>query len=63
MREREIVNLVWLAYDNRQISQKLFIAEQTVKNAVSTIFMKLGIRRRTQLMRFVEVCREYRLIE
>jgi DNA-binding NarL/FixJ family response regulator len=62
-REREIVNLVWLAYDNRQISRKLFIAEQTVKNAVSIIFMKLGIGRRTQLMRFVEDCRKYHLIE
>jgi DNA-binding NarL/FixJ family response regulator len=62
-REREIVDLISLAYDNRQISRKLFIAEQTVKNAVSTIFMKLGIGRRTQLMRFVEECRAYRLID
>ncbi len=62
-REREIVHLVSLAYDNRQISQKLFIAEQTVKNAVSTIFLKLGVSRRTQLMRFVEDCRKHHLME
>jgi DNA-binding NarL/FixJ family response regulator len=62
-RELEIVDLISLAYDNRQIARKLCIAEQTVKNGVSIIFMKLGISRRTQLMRFVEDCRKYRLIK
>lgn len=34
---------------NRQISQEMFLAEKTVKNMVSSILMKLGMRRRTEV--------------
>ena len=33
---------------NRQIGQRLFLAEKTVKNYISSIFLKLGLQRRTQ---------------
>ena len=33
---------------NREIGQKLFLAEKTVKNYVSSLLAKLGIERRTQ---------------
>ncbi|WP_319559316.1 response regulator transcription factor [Marispirochaeta sp.] len=50
-REMQIVNLISLAYDNKKIGEELGITEQTVKNYISKIFMKLGISKRTQLMR------------
>ncbi|HET8959207.1 response regulator transcription factor, partial [Nocardioides sp.] len=33
---------------NRQIGERLFLAEKTVKNYVSSILAKLGLERRTQ---------------
>ena len=33
---------------NRQIGEKLFLAEKTVKNYVTSILTKLGLERRTQ---------------
>jgi two-component system response regulator DevR len=47
-REREILDLITDGYTNRQIGQKLFLAEKTVKNYVSILLTKLGMQRRTQ---------------
>jgi two-component system response regulator DevR len=47
-REREILNLITEGLTNRQIGQRLFLAEKTVKNYVSDLFAKLGMERRTQ---------------
>lgn len=33
---------------NRQIGERMFLAEKTVKNYVSSILAKLGVERRTQ---------------
>jgi two-component system response regulator DevR len=33
---------------NREIGQRLFLAEKTVKNYVSALLAKLGMQRRTQ---------------
>ena len=33
---------------NRQIGERLYLAEKTVKNYVSALFQKLGMERRTQ---------------
>lgn len=62
-REIQIVKLIALAYDNRHIAERLGIAEQTVKNALSAIYGKLGVSKRTQLMRFFDRCREAGLVE
>jgi DNA-binding NarL/FixJ family response regulator len=48
-RQREIIELVALGYDNRQIGQSLGIVEQTVKNHLHTIFGKAGVSRRNDL--------------
>lgn len=46
VREREILILISQGYDNREIAKSLFIAEQTVKNHVSSIYSKLGVHDR-----------------
>jgi two-component system response regulator DevR len=47
-REKEILNLITDGYTNRQIGEKLYLAEKTVKNYVSILLTKLGMQRRTQ---------------
>ena len=47
-REREILTLVARGVPNRQIAESLFLAEGTVKNHMSSILSKLGVRDRTQ---------------
>ncbi len=47
-REREILSLIAEGMTNRQIGEKLFLAEKTVKNYVSSLLAKLGLERRTQ---------------
>lgn len=46
--ERRILDLIGDGLTNRQIGERLFLAEKTVKNYVSSIFTKLDLRRRTQ---------------
>jgi DNA-binding NarL/FixJ family response regulator len=46
--ERKILDLIGDGLTNRQIGERLFLAEKTVKNYVSSVFTKLDLRRRTQ---------------
>ena len=46
--ERKILDLMAEGLSNRDISERLHLAEQTVKNYVSNILSKLGLQRRTQ---------------
>lgn len=46
--ERKVLELIAQGLTNRQIGEKLFLAEKTVKNYVSNILAKLGLDRRTQ---------------
>jgi DNA-binding NarL/FixJ family response regulator len=46
--ERHILELIGEGLTNRQIGERLFLAEKTVKNYISNIFAKLGMSRRTQ---------------
>ncbi len=48
-RESEIVELAAQGYKNREIAQKMFISEQTVKNHLHNIFEKLGVSGRKEL--------------
>lgn len=50
-REREVLSLIIEGKDNQEISQHLYISEQTVKNHVSTIYSKLGVHNRLQIMK------------
>lgn len=47
-REREILDLVGEGLTNRQIGQRLYLAEKTVKNHISRLLAKLGVERRVQ---------------
>ena len=46
--ERRILELVAEGLTNRQIGERMFLAEKTVKNYVSHLLAKLGLERRTQ---------------
>jgi len=46
--EREILLLIGEGLTNRQIGERVFLAEKTVKNHVTSILAKLGLSRRTQ---------------
>ncbi|SMC58108.1 two component transcriptional regulator, LuxR family [Kibdelosporangium aridum] len=46
--ERRVLELIGEGMTNRQIAERLFLAEKTVKNYVSNLLAKLGMRRRTQ---------------
>lgn len=51
-REREIVKLASAALSNKEIASELKIGEQSVKNALSIIFLKCGVRNRVELVTF-----------
>ncbi|MFD5246069.1 response regulator [Amycolatopsis sp. NPDC058340] len=46
--ERAVFELIGEGLTNREIGERLFLAEKTVKNYVSRILAKLGLQRRTQ---------------
>ncbi len=48
VQERKILILIAEGLTNRQIGERLFLAEKTVKNNVSSLLAKLGMQRRTQ---------------
>ena len=47
-RELEILELIASGLSNREIAERLFVSENTVKTHASRLFDKLGARRRTQ---------------
>jgi len=46
--EQKILELIGQGLTNRQIAEKMFLAEKTVKNYVSSMLAKLGLTSRTQ---------------
>jgi two-component system response regulator DevR len=47
-RERSLLELIGEGLTNRQIAERMFLSEKTVKNYVSRVLTKLGMQRRTQ---------------
>jgi DNA-binding NarL/FixJ family response regulator len=52
-REREVLDLIGQGLANREIAERLFLAEKTVKNYVTSVLAKLGMQRRTQAAAWV----------
>ncbi len=48
LRERQVLALIADGLTNRQIGERLGLAEKTVKNYVSSLLLKLGVESRTQ---------------
>ncbi|WNV91549.1 response regulator transcription factor [Umezawaea sp. Da 62-37] len=51
--ERRVLELIGEGMTNRQIAERLFVAEKTVKNYVTAVLAKLGMERRTQAAAWV----------
>lgn len=47
-REKEVLRLIAIGNNNREIAQKLYISEGTVKNHITNILNRLNLRDRTQ---------------
>lgn len=47
-REKEVLKLIAQGEGNREIAARLFISEKTVKNHITSILRKLGVKDRTQ---------------
>ena len=58
-REMEILELIAAGLSNREISERLYVSENTVKTHSSRLFDKLDAKRRTQA---VQLGKEFRLI-
>jgi len=58
-REREVLDLIADGLTNKQIGERLFLAEKTVKNYVSSLLGKLGMERRTQAAVFAADVRNH----
>lgn len=58
-RERDVLRLIVAGANNREIAATLFITEQTVKNHVTSILNRLGLRDRTQAAVFASHYRDW----
>jgi len=51
-REAEVLGFLAVGRSNRQIAAELFLSERTVERHLTTIYRKIGVRRRTEAMAF-----------
>lgn len=58
-RELEVLELIAAGLSNKEIAERVFVSENTVKTHLSRVFDKLGARRRTQA---VQLGKQLRLI-
>jgi DNA-binding NarL/FixJ family response regulator len=56
-REREVFSLIATGCDNAQIAENLHLAEHTVRNHVSSIYAKLGVQDRFQIIQLANKLR------
>lgn len=61
-RDRQLLELLGEGLTNREISEKMFLSEKTVKNYVSSLLGKLGIQRRSQAAALIAERKSRRLI-
>lgn len=58
VREKDVLLLVLQGYRNKEIAQSLFIAEGTVKDHITSIFAKIGVKNRDQ---FFQKMKDYQI--
>ena len=58
-REYEVLKEISLGLSNKEIGDKLFLSESTIKTHVSNLLVKLNAKRRTQA---VQIAKEMRII-
>lgn len=58
-RELEVLGLIAQGLSNKEIAERVFVSENTVKTHASRVFEKLGARRRTEA---VQLGRSWRLV-
>jgi DNA-binding NarL/FixJ family response regulator len=58
-REREVLGLLSEGLTNREIARRMFIAEKTVRNHVSSVLRKLSLRHRTEAALFAVPLRDH----
>ena len=51
--ERQVLDLIGDGLSNREIGEKLGVAEKTVKNHITSLLSKMGLQRRTQVAAWV----------
>ena len=51
--ERKVLDLIGDGLSNREIGEKLGVAEKTVKNHITSLLSKMGLQRRTQVAAWV----------
>ncbi len=56
-RELEVLELIALGLSNKEIAERVFVSENTVKTHLSRVFDKLGARRRTQAVQLGKTLR------
>lgn len=61
-RERQVLSLIALGHDNTQISEQLGLQAGTVKNYITTIYQKIGVRSRAEAVIFMWKNPEYFLM-
>ena len=53
-RELEVLNLIAEGLSNKEMAERLFVSENTIKTHASRVFDKLGASRRTQAVQFAK---------
>jgi ATP/maltotriose-dependent transcriptional regulator MalT len=59
-REQQVLLEICQGLSNREIADKLYVSENTVKTHVSNLLVKLQVKRRTQA---IQVARELNLVQ
>jgi DNA-binding CsgD family transcriptional regulator len=59
-RENEVLGQLIAGYSNREIADRLFVSENTVKTHLASVYSKLGVNRRSQA---IARARELKLVE